>query len=424
MSARKTTLQYALVAILVSLGIVAASFLYIGLPMSTNQSAPSQGGQLAPLSIQLTDPPQVPSLTTSLNLTYSSLDLLVGEPAGTQGQLNTQSVTVTPTGGSATIDLLKLQNVSQTIAVASLPSGSVLYSVTFAVSKISIDVNNTISAVTLATGGSSFEVTIAHPSAFNTGDYALLQLNPVVVDTPSGYQLIPSSVGVMGHGEGLDHIGNKHQLSNNDNNALGSARGNVASSITALSVVDNTTTFTVLVNNSANVPVDLVGIGIHGNFTVLGDVCMTFGNQVGDQPMGGDSSHTGNHMQGHDVCTIPMHMDEVVFIPVSTPAASSTTTSCSAAQLALVNGGNELSDFHKLTIAAGQCIIFTFSGTISFGDSSFVLVPSTAAGQVYVLHVIASNGANQQVSCTLPLGASSCTVVNGNQGPNQDSQDW
>jgi hypothetical protein len=420
MSAKKTTLQYALVAIIVSLGIVAASFLYIGLPMSTNESAGSQGGELAPLSIQLTDPPEVPSLTTSLNLTYASIDLLVGEPVGTQGQLNTQSVTVTPSGGPTTLDLLKLQNVSQTIAVANLPSGSVLYSVTFTVSKISIDVNNTLSTVTLATGGTSFEVTIAHPSSFDTGDYALLQLNPVVVDTPSGYQLIPSSVGVMGHGEGLDHVGNKHQLTDNDNNALGNARGEVASSITALSVVGNVTTFTVLVNNSANVPVDLVSIGLHGNFTVLGGVCTTFGNQVGYQPMGEDSSHKGTHMQGYNSCIIPMNIDEVVFIPVSTPVASSTTSACSTAQLALVNGGNELSDFNKLTIAPGQCVLFTFSGTISFGNSNFVLNPSTAAGQVYVLQVIASNGANQLVSCTLPLGSASCTV----QTQGQNFLDW
>lgn len=413
-----------MVAVIVSLGIVAASFLYIGLPTSTSPSTGSQEGQLAPLSIRLTDPPQVPSLTTSLNLTYTSLDLLVGEPVGTQGQLNTQSVTVTPSGGSATIDLLKLQNVSETIAVASLPSGSVLYSVTFTVSKISIDVNNTISTVTLATGGTSFEVTIAQPSAFGTGDFALLQLNPVVVNTPSGFQLIPSSVGVMEHGAGPDHVGDEYQLNTNDHNALGSAKGAVTSRITALSVAANVTTFTVLVNNSASVPVDLVGIGLHGNFTVLGGVCTTFGNQNDYLPMARDSSHSGNHMQGIDICAIPMHMDEVVFIPVSTASASSTTSACSTAQLALVNGVNGLSGFHRLTIAPGQCVLLTFSGIMGFGNSNFILVPSTAAGQVYALQVIASNGASQLVSCTLPLSAASCTAQNQAQDFAQDYQDW
>ncbi|MDG6990279.1 MAG: hypothetical protein JRM99_02525, partial [Nitrososphaerota archaeon] len=194
MSVKKTTLQYAAVAIIVSLGIIAASFLYIGMPLSTGTSSnniSNSQSQLAPLAIRLTDPPQVPALTTYLNLTYSSLDLLVGEPTGTHGQFNTTSVKVTPTGGSASIDLMALQNISQTIAVATLPNGTVLYSVTFTVTGVSIEVNNTVSNVTLATGGSSFEVTIAHPTGFSSGDFALLQLNPVVVYTPSGYQLIP-----------------------------------------------------------------------------------------------------------------------------------------------------------------------------------------------------------------------------------------
>ncbi len=421
MSVKKTTLQYAAVAIIVSLGIVAASFLYIGLPMTgaNSTSNNSTGGQLSPLAIWLTDPPQVPSLTTSLNLTYSSIALLVGEPTGTSGQLNTKTVAVTPSGGSATIDLMKLQNVSQTIALASLPNSSVLYSVTFTVSKINIDVNNTVSTVALATGGTSFQVTMAHPTGFSAGDFALLQLNPVVVDTPSGYQLIPSSVGIMGHSNSSDHVGDQHQLTANDNNALGSAKGNVTASITALSVANNATTFTAIVNNSASVPVGLVGIGLHGNFTVVGGACQTFGSQ-GSQSQGeGDGNHSASHADGPDMCAIPTHINEVVFIPVSTPTSTS-TSSCSTAKLGLANGEQELSDFHNLTINPGQCVQFTFSGIISYGNSNFTLVPSTTPGQVYALHVIASNGANQLVSCTLPLSTASCTV----QNQNQESQDW
>ena len=423
MSVKKTTLQYAAVAIIVSLGIIAASFLYIGVPMSTgtssNNSSSSQGGQLAPLAIRLTDPPQVPPSTTSLNLTYSSLDLLVAKPTGTQGQFNTTSVTVTPTGGSASIDLLKLQNVSQTIAVASLPNGTVLYSVTFTVTGISIDVNNTVSAVSLATGGTSFEVTIAHPSAFGSGDFALLQLNPVVVDTPSGYQLIPSSVGVMGHGTGSDEVGQQHQLTNSENDALGSARGNVSATITALSVSGNVTTFTVLVNNSASIPVSLVGIGLHGNFTVVGSACSTFGGQ-----QSGEGDNQSNHAASPDSCELPTHMDQIVFVPVSsgttttsTTTSSSTTASsaCATGQLALTSSEVEDSGSHQLTINPGQCVQLTFVGKLSFGSANFTLVPSTASGQVYVLHVIASNGANQLVSCSLPLGTASCTVQNQQQ---------
>jgi len=216
MSVRGKTIVYATAALIVSAVIIAASVLSLGVqgPGVTTSSA-AEGGQSASLAIRLTDPPQVPPLTSSLNLTYSSLSLLVGEPTGSGGQLNTQTATVTPSGGSATIDLFKLQNVSQTIALASLPNDSILYSVTFDVTSIQIDVNNTVSSVALATGGSSFTVTIAQPSPCHTGDFALLQLNPVVVNTPSGYQLIPSAVGVMGREVNLgeDILWSWHPLS-------------------------------------------------------------------------------------------------------------------------------------------------------------------------------------------------------------------
>jgi hypothetical protein len=416
MSLKSSTLRSAVVAVVVSVAIIAASFAYIGIPApltgTTNSSAASQSGQYAPLSIRLTDPPQVPSLTTSLNLTYSSIELLVGEPTGTAGQFETQTVTVTPSGGSATLDLLKLENVSQTIAVASLPNGSVLYSVTFNVTGIKIDVNGTVSDVALSTGSTTFEVTIAHPTVFGSGDFALLQLNPVVVNTPSGYELIPSSVGVMGHGEGSDQVGDRHQLTISDNSSLGSARGNVSSSITALSVSGNITTFSVLVNNSANLPVDLVGVGLHGNFTVFGSGCLIFTQQHNQ-----DSGDTPQTQSTHDQCELPLHINEVVFIPVSLSMPSG--SSCATGQMVMVNGPQAVSAFHKITISPGQCVVLTFVGQISFGDGHLTLVPSTTAGQVYVLHTIASNGANQLVTCTLPLNATSCGVLG-----NQDSRDW
>jgi hypothetical protein len=438
MSVKKKSIEYAAVAIVVSLAIIAASIFYMGFPVPSGQSSNSsnssnsiQGGKSAALSIRLTDPPQVPSLTTSLNLTYSSLSLLVGEPTGTGGKLNTTSATITPIGGSATIDLLKLQNTSQTIAVASLPNDSILYSVTFTVTSIKIDVNNTISTVALATGGSTFEVTISQPSGCRSGDYALLQLNPVVVNTPSGYQLIPSSVGVMGHGASSDEVGEWHPLGGGEFHNVGNAHGNVSASIVTLSVNANVTTLTVLVNNSASFPVNLMALGIHGNFTVIGSVCQGFGRSMPYGQMGGtgnqhDTTTTGHGPDHPETCIIPLHMDELVFVPVPPSSTATTTTqtstSCATGQMNLVNGLGVMEGFgpRSLTIKAGQCIELTFVGKLTFGNSNFILVPSTSAGQVYVLHVIATNGANQLVSCSLPLGASSCKALQ----PQQDSQDW
>jgi hypothetical protein len=219
---RKTT-TYVVSAVLLSALIIAASTLYLGLPTllqstnlestsssasssaftsgsSTSSSAFSFAGPQALLVIQLTDPPQVPHGTKSLNLTYTALGLLVGEQSG--GKVNPTSVNVTPIGGSATLNLLKLQNVSQTIASGNLPNGSIIYSVTFTVSSIAINVNGTVSQVTLATGGNSFSVTIAQPLPLQGENVVLLQLNPIIVGTPTGYQLIPSAVGVVRPSQG------------------------------------------------------------------------------------------------------------------------------------------------------------------------------------------------------------------------------
>lgn len=422
-SVGKKTVGYLASAVILSVLIIVASTLYFGLPVLTSTSATPTGtgsssieGPQSTLVIQLTDPPQVPLGTKSLNLTESSITLVVGEPSG-NGKVNPTSVNVAPTGGSATFNLLRLQNVSQTIGSANLPNGTVIYSVTFTVSSISINVGGTVSPVTLATGGSSFSVTIAQPSALQGENVALLQLNPIVVGTPSGYQLIPSAVGVIKHseGQGQEQMGFQHQLSHNDTGDLQNAKGNLTASLTTLSVSGNTTSVTVQVRNTGGAAVTLTAVGLHGNFTTTGSGC---------------SSGMTTHGQGNDhhMCEMPMHMNEVVFVPVvpktsstttTTSHASSTTTSstatstaCSSQQMGLVNGGEgDQGHWGGFVLQAGQCVNFAFSGKITFGESNSVLTPSTANGQKYEVHVIGSEGANLQLNCVLPLGTNSCTVA-------------
>jgi hypothetical protein len=421
MSVRKETIIYAAAALVVSGVIIAASLLSLGiqLPLATTSSG-AEGGPTAVLAIRLTDPPQVPHLTSSLNLTYTSLDLLAGEP-GSNGQITTKTATVTPSGGSATVDLLKLQNESETIALANLPNDSILYSVTFNVSSIHIDVNNTVSVVSLATSGTSFEVTIAQPSPCRTGDFALLQLNPVVVNTPTGYQLIPSAVGVMGHevNQGEDMIWSRHQISTGDNNRLAGVHGNVTASLVSLSVSGNVTSLKVLVNNSAGFSIDINALGLHGNFTVLGNICQTPGWSRPGGMGGGDMNSQGNHNGPQSHCEVPVHMSEVVFVPVeSTLTSPTTSTKCYTGTMSLVNGFG--GDRTKVTLAPGQCLELTFVGVLSLGEAPFILIPSTGTGQTYVLTVIGSNGAHQMIQCSLPLTAKGCTAYS----PEQQDMDW
>ncbi|MDE1852385.1 MAG: hypothetical protein KGI38_01425 [Thaumarchaeota archaeon] len=424
MSVRKQALKYTAAALAVAALVIVASTLYIN-PAVTNVGR--AGGTPSRLIIQLTDPPTVPQHTSSLNLTYSSISLMVGEP-GSDGQQTLTTKVVTPTGGSATLDLLRLQNVSQTIALASLPNGSTIYSFAFMVTSIKIDVNGTVSSVTLA-GGSTLTVTLARPAMISGDDVALLRLNPVIVLTPSGYQMIPSAVGIVrpeSQGDQNEQeVGFQQQLSTQDEDQLDQARGNVTATLSALSVSGNSTSITVQVKNTGNTTVALNAIGVHGNFTATqtgqAASCASSETQSSTESGSGDQSTTSLSTTTTSTSTTTTtssecgmeHADEVVFVPVNSTVSG---TSCVSLKMQLVNGDMGENGDHGLTLTKGQCVNLTFSGVISFGESGFALVPSTSSGQVYFVHVIASEGANVDLSCKLPVTATSCSVSNQEEG--------
>jgi hypothetical protein len=176
------------------------------------------------------------------------------------------------------------------------------------------------------------------------------------------------------------------------------------------------------VTNTGTDPMKLNAIGLRGSFTVSGACNGASTTTTATATESGDSDH-----QSHDQCGPRDHQVEIAFAPVvpitttttttstgSTTTTSSTTTttsnSCSSLTLQQLNG--EFKDDHDgvLTLAPGQCVNLTFSGTITFGDSSITLVPTTASGQTYQVQIIASNGASLQLDCTLPLGTGSCKV--------------
>ncbi len=440
MSVGKQALKYTATAIAVAAIIIVSSTLYLGVNLgatTTTGASGAQGGTPAQLAIQLTDPPTVPTGTTSLNLTYSSVGLLAGEPSS-GGQQTITTLTVIPQGGSATLDLLNLQNISQTIALAKLPNASIIYSFTLNVTSIKIDVNGTTSKVTLATGGNSLTVTLARPASLAGNSIALLQLNPVIVSTSTGYQMIPSAVGIIrtaGSGnDNEDQIGFRQHLSSEDQNQLQHAQGNLSARLSALSVHLNTTTISVQVNNTGSIPVVLNAIGIHGNFTAAGLSCQTHNSNSSQGPPQGDgnqgsstttetntASHGSNasdngapgsqNRDSHqrDGCENE-HADQLVFVPVNSTVSG---TGCVALKMQLLSGDFGESGGHGLVLSAGQCVVLTFVGQIPVGQSGGILIPSTLSGQVYDVHAIASQGANAQVACALPVSPTSCSVLRG-----------
>jgi hypothetical protein len=233
-SARAKTIRYAAVAVILAAIMIGASMYYVS-PSTTSAQTSTSSTTTPPfgqsvLVIQLTDPPQVPVGTSSLNLTYSAVNLLVSEPAY-NGQVTISSVSVTPPGGSETVNLLSLQNVSQTTASAYLPTGSAIYTIGFAVESMAISINGTAYQVSLATGKTDLDAILVHPISLNGSAAVLLELNPVVVDTTAGYQVIPSMVGILKpqseYRSGDQDVGARNQITQLDQQELDQANGQV-----------------------------------------------------------------------------------------------------------------------------------------------------------------------------------------------------
>ena len=321
--------------------------------------------------MQLTDPPIVPQGTTSLNLTYTEIDLLVAEPGS-----SAQSISIVPSGGSATVDLLKLENISQTVASTNLPNGSEIFSATFVVSSIKIEVNGTSSAVTLATGGNTLLVTLVNPVAVQGTNALLLELNPTIINSSSGYQMVPSSLGVFKPQSEItdkdNKVGNTQELSDQDQGELHHWKGSISANLVALSVSGTNTMMSIQITNTGSGPARLVLIGIHGDFTWA---CPAWQDGSGNQK---DCDGGPN---------------EVVFIPGApqTTTVSTTVSGCAPRHMTLVNGPDVKNDLiNPIVMNPGQCLMFSFSGAISIGGSgNHIIVPSTEPGQKYIVHVVA-----------------------------------
>src|SRR4029077_8420102 len=103
-------------------------------------------------------------------------------------------------------------------------------------------------------------------------------------------------------------------------------------------------------------------------------------------------------------------------VTTTSTTASTTTTSaktCSAGKMVPVYGDEKPGDTNSGNVlGAGQCVDLTFSGPITFpfGQTSITIIPSTAAGQTYVLGALGSSEA-VKVSCKLPVTPTSCTEI-------------
>src|SRR5579872_2912374 len=214
---RKKILIIAIMAVIVTSGLAASAQL---LTQKTLQSASNSGVQ-SQLILELTDPPIVPTGTTSLNLTYSAIYITTLGP----DQNSPQAISIVPGENFNSVDLLTLENVSQTMGTSNLKDGSQVLAVSFLVSKIYIEINQSKYPVTLATGGNSLVVSMNNPQEINSSREALLlQFNPTIIESSNGYQLVPSSLGFLKPQSEISPaqsaVGNVQMLSGEDRNKI------------------------------------------------------------------------------------------------------------------------------------------------------------------------------------------------------------
>jgi hypothetical protein len=383
---RKIVLGAILAVIIVS--ALATAAILVAPQSNPENPVPSSVGS-SELIVELTDPPVVPPGTTSLNLTYSQLDLSVTEP----GDSAPQALTIVPGGGSQTTDLLSLENVSQTLGLSTVPADSTVSGVTFLVSQVTMTINGTAYPVQLAEGGNSLLVSITNPATLQGSQNALLlEFNPTILRVSGEYELISSSSAILKPQSEIStsdsRIGFTQSLSVQDQQQLLKERGRLQAQVVSISVSGNQTTMSVQVTNTGDTPERLILFGIIGEFSL---VCNS-------------QSRSGHCRTG---------LDDVILIPGEPHNGSSSTTvsGCAPRHMSLVNPPDIRNDLHNpIVMNPGQCLTFTFSGTLKAGNHAVV----PCMNGKFEVQVYATNRAGTKVDCVVQTSSVPSCSTQGN----------
>jgi type VI protein secretion system component Hcp len=275
----KWTLKYGLAAMLVAVIVIAA--VLVTNPLSFIN--PGQKSSAGSFLVMLTDPPTLPANanTTILDLTYSNITLHVAYPNGT-----TEWVPVTASG---TVDLLKLVDMSQTIASTSIPNGTTVDKIQFTISSVDATVNGTTYAVT--TLSNTLVIAIANSKVNQTFSGVLVDFSPTLVliqatnasgDLVNYFVLVPSATAmiVTSLSRAQVKVGTIVELGQNDRERLVRVVESFSHNLTIASAtlsVNGTgfTSLNVTLKNEGDINFTICGLTLHGDFTVTPEIQTT-----------------------------------------------------------------------------------------------------------------------------------------------------
>jgi len=205
-------------------------------------------------AVALTDPPSVPSGTSAVLVSYSGV------------AAHTEDGGWVYANASGSVDLLALQNLSVVLAQVSVPANATVNEVRLYVANASAVVNGTEYPLMLPSGVLKIPVTNASRAALG----ALVDLQPRVVEAYVGDQpvfiMAPAAVAVP-----LNYTappGTVHHIPKELRAALARSAANVTVTSAAIRVAGNETTISVTLRNDGSEPVQVLGIGVDGNWSL------------------------------------------------------------------------------------------------------------------------------------------------------------
>jgi hypothetical protein len=331
------------------------------------------------LFVSLTDPYITPSGTQSVSISYSSLQV------HTVNGNNSGWVTV---GGSGTVNLTSLINVSQLIAAGTVSNGSLINLVRFNISSASIKINNTVNPVFVPS--SSLVVNVNRPARTSGNSSLLVSVTPVVVTlftvNSTLFVLVPSLRAIyvpgLGFSGGSDAIGHTEIVSTSENNELTTAAPNISISAASLSSSSNNTSLSFSLKDESNQSVIIRQILVLGNTSVNGSaVGENLNASAGNDGVHGSDSPKIEHEQ-------EMEQEQSGVVHFLVQGNGSLFLPTSEAEF-------EHAGYFLAPLSTES---FSFSGKLILGESSLSIV--LTAGKVYTLVVLGENGAKASYNVT------------------------
>lgn len=399
--------------------------------------------------VMLTDPPIVPTGTTALVITYSSVKVHTSGSSGS-GWLNAT--------GSGTINLMSLLNTTEVIGAANISANSTINMISFNVTSATITINGTTSNVTVPSRTVTAHIT--GESKVNATSGLLLDLSPTVAAIYTAnstvFVMVPSvrAIVVGNRNVSVQHsVGSRAALNASEKQDLEDAKANISIASSSLSVNGNSTVLSVTVKDNSNFSVLLRHILVFGNYSVV--VASSTGanasvhvvednGSVSDRrnnTEGGANAHvnvTSRETSSTDNGGVNAHSNVTVNITASPntsavhadnanvpPAASNSSSDALGASESefvsegihvqhtrmfnfLVSNSGALilpslsSEFEGqnagYNLTAGSTVTFTFSGNMSFGEGHITITPSV--GSTYKLVVSGEHGSYATANVT------------------------